>query len=129
MSEPVAFISHFAVKPGKRDDLRQLYQDSARRLEAEKPRTLVFLAYFNEAGTQVSFFHVFADAEALDLHFEGSDERARAAYVYLEPQGWEFYGRPSQAVLETMRHEAASAGVSLIVDTDYLGGFLRLGPS
>lgn len=129
MSEPIAFVSHFMVKPGKRDDVARLFQDVARRLEADKPRTLVFLAYFNETATQVSFLHVFADAESMDIHFQGSDERGRAGYEYVDPAGWEFYGRPSQQALETMRQAATSAGVTLSVEPDYLGGFLRLSSS
>jgi hypothetical protein len=62
----------------------------------------------------------------MDLHFEGADERARAAYEVLEPEGWEIYGTPSDQVLESMRQAAASAGVPLIVEPDYAGGFLRL---
>ena len=126
MSEPVAFISHFLVKQGKRHDVKQLFQDVSKRLEADKPRTLVFLAYLNETGTQVTFIHVFADAESMDIHFQGSDERGRAAYEFVDPAGWEFYGRPSQQALETMRQAATSAGVTLSVEPDYLGGFLRL---
>jgi len=126
MSEPIAFVSHFRVKQGKRDDVTRLFQEVSERLKAEKPRTLVFLAYFNETGTQVSFLHVFADAESMDIHFQGSDERGRAAYEYVDPAGWEFYGRPSAQALETMRQAATSAGVTLTVEPDYLGGFLRL---
>jgi len=48
MSEPIAFVSHFRVKQGKRDDVTRLFQDVSKRLEADKPRTLVFLAYLNE---------------------------------------------------------------------------------
>jgi len=125
MSEPVAFVSHFGVKPGKGYGLAKIFSESSTRLEEEKPRTLVFLAYFNETGTEVSFLHVFADAESMDLHFQGSDERAREAYEYLEPKGWELYGRPSQEALETLRQAASSAGVTLSVEADYLGGFLR----
>jgi quinol monooxygenase YgiN len=125
MSEPVAFISHFGVKPGKRNDFARIFQESAERLQADKPRTLVFLGYLNEAG-QASFLHVFADAESLDIHNQGSDERARAAYEYLEPKGWELYGRPSHEALETLQRAAASAGVELSVVSNYLGGFLRL---
>lgn len=126
MSEPITFISHFGVKAGKRDAFALLSHESAERLKADKPRTLVFLGYLNDTGTQVSFLHVFADAESLDVHFQGADERARAAYEYLEPKGWELYGRPSQQALETLQQAAASAGVTLSVEPDYLGGFLRL---
>lgn len=126
MSEPIAFLSHFTVKPGKGEDLKRLSSVASKQLEEDKPHTLVFLAFFNEDQTRVSFLHVFADSESMDIHFEGSDERAQAAYEYMEPAGWEFYGRPSQQALETMEQAANSAGVTLTVEPDYLGGFLRV---
>lgn len=129
MSEPIAFISHFAVKPGKGYGFAKVFAESSTRLEEGKPRTLVFLAYFNETGTEVSFLHVFAEAESMDLHFQGADERSRDAYEYLEPKGWELYGRPSPDALGTLRQAAASAGVTLSVEPEFLGGFLRLGLS
>ena len=61
------------------------------------PRTAVFLSFLDEEGSEVSFVHVFADSEAMDLHIEGADERARAAYEAIEPLGWEVYGTPSDA--------------------------------
>ena len=129
MAHPIVFISHFTLKPGKLDDLKQLAQEVATRLEAEKPRTLVFLHYLDDDGTQVTFVHVFADPEAMDLHLGGAQERSRVALEFMDPNGWEIYGRPSDASLETMRRAAASAEVPLTIQPDYLAGFLRLHPS
>ena len=129
MSEPVVFISHFGIKEGSLDDLGQLSEEVIENLRETKPRTVLFLAFVNHEGTEVSFLHAFPDAESMDLHFEGADERAKAAYQYLEPRGWEIYGRPSEAALESMRQAAAGARVPLTVLPDHLGGFLRLEPT
>jgi hypothetical protein len=126
MSEPIVFISHNQIKKGKLDDLKRVSGEVTTRLQADKPRTLVFLAFVDEGGTQATFAHVFADAESMDLHFEGADERSAAAYEYLNPAGWEIYGKPSKAVMEVMRQTAASVGVTLTVQPEYLAGFLRL---
>jgi hypothetical protein len=126
MSEPVVFISHFGIKEGKLDDLRRHSADVLAQLREDKPRTVLFLAYLDEQGTEVSFLHAFPDAESMDLHFEGVNERVAAAYEYLEPRGWEIYGRPNEKALEMMRQSAAAAGVTLTVLPDHLGGFLRL---
>jgi hypothetical protein len=88
----------------------------------------LFLAYLEEQGSEISFLHAFPDAESMDLHFEGVDERVAAAYQYLEPRGWEIYGWPNEGALDSMRQAATSAGVSLTVLPDHLGGFLRLQP-
>lgn len=129
MSEPVVFISHFAIKEGTLEDLRELSEEVIENLRQDKPRTVLYLAYLDDEGTQVSFLHAFLDAESMDLHFEGADERAKAAYQYLEPRGWEIYGRPSESAMGSMREAAAGAGVPLTVLPDHLGGFLRLEPA
>lgn len=129
MSEPVVFISHFGIKEGKLDDMRRHSADVFEQLHEAKPRTVLFLAYLDEEGSEVSFLHAFPDAESMDLHFEGVEERVAVAYQYLEPRGWEIYGRPSEGALDSMRQAAASAGVSLTVLPDQLGGFLRLQPA
>jgi hypothetical protein len=126
VAEPVFFVSHFRIKEGQLDVVRQMMGESMARLQAEKPRTVLFLSYLEaEVGT-ISFLHAFADAESMDLHFVGADERSRAAYQYLEPLGWELYGNPSSAALENLGKAAASAGVPLTRHPKYLGGFLRL---
>ena len=125
MPEPIVFVSHFRIKEGKLDALKRSYQESVQRLRSEKPRTLLFLGFIDKDESRVTFVHAFADAHALDLHFEGAGERARAAYELIEPEGWEFYGTPSDRVLEAMRREAAAAGVPLVHQPAYLGGFMR----
>lgn len=90
---------------------------------------MLFIAYVDDEGAEVSFLHAFPDAESMDLHFEGADERAKAAYQYLEPRGWEIYGRPSDGAMGSMREAATGTGVPLTVLPDHLGGFLRLQPA
>jgi hypothetical protein len=125
MAEAVAFVSHFRVKPGGLEDFRGVARAAMQRLEAEKPQTLVFLGFLDEDRGTVSWLHVFADQGALDVHIEGSDERARTIADLVEPIGWEVYGRPSEQVLETFRGLATSTGAALTIEPEFLGGFIR----
>jgi hypothetical protein len=126
MSEPIVFISHFRVKEGKLDAYTKLQRDTATLLLAEKPRTLVYLAYLTGNGEQVTILHGFADAESMDLHVQGVWERAKVAFELLQPDGWEIYGKPSEPVVDQMREAAATFGVSLTLQPEYVAGFLRL---
>jgi hypothetical protein len=126
MSEPVVFISHFKVKEGKLDHLKRLAGEVERSLREDKPRTVAWLVDLNEDGTKVTFVHCFPDADSMDLHFEGSDERTATVYEFVEPDGFEIYGRPSGRALETMRQAAAGSGVSLTIRHELVGGFLRM---
>lgn len=125
MSEPIVFISHFRVKAGQLEAFRTYFRNGAAGLQAEKPQTIAFLAYLDETGARASILHLFPDASAMDLHFEGAEERSRTAYEFLEPDGWEIYGTPSRAALGMMRERASAAGVSLVVQPENIGGFLR----
>ena len=125
MSEPIVFITHHKLKEGKLGAFREMNQEALQRLEQQKPTTLAQLAYLGEDGAELSFIHLFPDAEAMDLHFEGVQERAKQAYEFMEPMSMEIYGSPSDAVLERMK-QIAESGVTVRIDTDHLGGFLRL---
>ena len=125
MSEPIVFISHFRIKEGRFDALKQRALDTADGLQLEKPRTILFLSYVDEDRSTISFLHAFADADAMDVHFEGAADRSKAALEFIEPVGWEFYGSPSAVALETMRQAATAAGATLTVQPEYLAGFLR----
>jgi hypothetical protein len=127
MSEPIVFISHHRIKPGKLEALKALTKEIWAGMETEKPRTLVNLAYINEEGTEVAFLHAFADVEAMALHWQGADERTQQAYQYIEPIGFEIYGSPGEQILEGMRGEATD-GVTLTLVPEFLTGFLRLAP-
>jgi hypothetical protein len=126
MPEPIFFLSRFRVRQGGLEALRRITRDVTPQLETEKPRTVLFLSYLNSDDGVISFLHAFADAESMDLHFVGADERSRAAAEHMEPLGWEIYGKPSTAALAAMQQAAASSGVSLALYPEYLAGFLRL---
>jgi quinol monooxygenase YgiN len=126
MSDPVVFISHFRIKQDKVEALERLSIETTDRLRSEKPRTALFLSYTDEDQVVISFLHAFADADALDAHFEGAAERARIALEFLEPVGWEFYGKPSGAALESVRQAATASGATFKVEPKYVAGFLRL---
>lgn len=125
MAEPIVFISHFRIKAGEWDAYRGLQQQVAAAIEADKPRTMVFLAHSDADGSETTITHVFPDAEAMAHHFEGSDERSRAAAEVMEPTGWEIYGSPGPAALGAIKQAAESSGVALRHVPAFVGGYLR----
>ena len=127
MSEPIVLISHVRVRAGRLDAVKQISRAISEQLEEQQPRTLAQLLYLDEQGSQMTVVYVFADAESMELHFEGADERARTAAEYLDVAGFEIYGQPSEAVLESLREAAAAAEAPVTIQAEHLAGFLRLG--
>jgi quinol monooxygenase YgiN len=127
MSEPIVFISNQRIKPGQLEGYKQYYQRVAEFTEANKPGTVVHLAYLNEAGTEATVVHVFPDAQAMEAHMRGIGKIAKKAAEFMEVVRWEIYGRPSNAVLEGML-KIAGPKVTLSIKTQPIGGYLRLKP-
>lgn len=125
MANPIVFISHNRVREGQLSRLRRLMAEGTPALEAEKPRTLAFLAYLDKGESELTIIHAFADGTAMDAHMEGVVERSAASFEFIESRGFEIYGRPSGAVLQMMAAAAGAAGIELKVHPEFVDGFLR----
>lgn len=124
MPGPIVFISHNRVKPGRLAELGELSRAVFAAIETDKPATAAFLGFVDEDESEVTFIHVFADADGFERHVEGSDERTEAAYEFIEPGSIELYGEITETVLTVFRR-MAEAGVEVKVQPDLIGGFLR----
>jgi hypothetical protein len=108
------------------EDLRKYIQEGTPKLKESKPGTVLFLAYTSQDGGEVSFLHVFPNAQAMDDHLLGVAERTQSAYGLIQPRSFEIYAKPSSESLEIMKQNAAQAGAQLIISADFLDGYLRL---
>ena len=124
MTDPVVFIIRNRVKKGMFDDFRKHYRDGVPLTEADKPGTLVQLAYVDKDATQVDIVRLFPSAEAMDLHLQGADERSKAAYKFIEPASIEIYGTPSNFAMAMMK-KIAGSGIDVSVHPQFIGGFIR----
>jgi quinol monooxygenase YgiN len=124
MAEPIVFISHFKVKEGKLDGLKQHHQMVVEQIKAEKPGTLAFLHYLNEEGAEYSIIHVFPDADAFDRHTEGAGERAKASFEFIELISREVYGMPSDQILAMLKPRDGSGDTFNHMPQPF-GGYIR----
>ena len=124
MSKPIVYISHFRVKEGKLESLIQLNQKVTEQIKTNKPGTVAFLQYLNEEATELSIIHVFPDADSFDRHVAGVDERAKAAFEFIEPTRREVYGMPSNHVLAMLRPPDGS-GITFHIMPQSTSGYIR----
>lgn len=125
MSEPIVYISHSKVKEGKLDALRGSYRETVKLIEADKPGTLVHLAFLNEEGSEVTIVHLFPNADAMDLHLQGAGERVKEWSESAKVERVEIYGMPSEAVLERVLGLVGS-GVAVSHSPQNVGGYIHL---
>lgn len=126
MADPVVFISHATVKAGMLDSLRGRSLEMFHVLQAQKPGTVLHYGYTNDDESELSFVHVFPDADAMDAHFEGAGDRAESAADYITTYRFEVYGNASAEALGMLEQ---APGVDLVVRPGGFGGYMRLGAS
>jgi quinol monooxygenase YgiN len=124
MSEPIIFIAHQRVKPGKAEEYKQIYQKVGEWMQANKPQTAAHIAYVSEDGTEASVVHIFPDVEALEKHMQNLGDVGAKAFTLMEIVGFDVYGTPSKMVLESMLKMVPGAKVNL--RSQPAGGYIRL---
>jgi quinol monooxygenase YgiN len=124
MAGPIVFISHQRVKPGRFDEFAAFFAEGSKAIEADKPGTVVFLAFTDLERGETRIVHVFPDAAAMDRHMQGADERSARAYEFLEPLEIDVYGAPSDGVVSEIK-ALAGQGVTVTPMPELIGGYLR----
>jgi hypothetical protein len=118
------FIIRHRIKEGMLDDFNNHYMKSIPLTEKGKPGTIIQLAYINDDSTEVDVVRIFPNAEALDLQFQGADQRTKTTYKFIEPISIEIYGTPNKTAIEMMK-KIAGSGVDVSVKSKFIGGFSR----
>jgi hypothetical protein len=126
MSSPFIFIATNRLKAGQLDRERKRVPGLVEFIEASEPRLIAFNEYVNEAADEVTVVQIHPDAASMEAHMEIVHERALAAYAETLDATIriQVFGRPTDAILETLREQAGS-GVEISVDGEHLGGFTR----
>jgi len=125
MTGPIVFISHFKIKEGKLNDVKQLSENVSNFIEANRPGTVAFLQFTNVDGTELSILHVFPDADAFDKHLEGAGERSNKAFEVIIPTRRELYGQPSDQAVAMLTPPEGS-DIIFKQMSDLAAGYIRL---
>lgn len=125
MTGPIVFISHFKIKEGKLDDVKQLSENVSNFIEANRPGTAAFLQFTNAEGTELSILHVFPDADAFDKHLEGAGERSNKAFEIIVPTRRELYGQSSDQAMAMLTPPEGS-DIIFKQMSDLTAGYIRL---
>jgi hypothetical protein len=125
MDAPIVFISRFRIADGRAGDFAKMMSGAFGMIGEAKPRTALFAAYVDDQRAEARIVHVFPDADAMTVHFAGSEERSQSLGDLAAYTGFEVYGAAPQAAVDQLRREAAAAGVAVTLLPEPIGGFLR----
>lgn len=110
MSEPVIYIDHSTIRPGRIDELRQGVSDLVSFIRAREPQLLHYGFYLDEETSQMTVVAVHPDTASVERHMEVGGAAFRELGDALVMTGIEVYGPASERMLTQLRAKAADLG-------------------
>jgi len=126
MSAPFILITSHRINEGELEDYLELNRQYMEFVKANDPSLTEFHVYINEQQTEVSYVHVFVDADTADVHLQASREWIGRGLELTETIRLEVYGGTPGPVLQQALGAQSELGVPLSIEAEYLGGFGRL---
>ena len=125
MSEPFIVVSSWRIKEGKLEELRRFQRKLTEIIKAKEPQLIAFNAFLNEDRTEMTSIQVHPNAASMDFHMQVLKETLGDAMSsvadFVEPKGIEYYGTPSESLLES----TSGRGGNLSTKPIHLDGFTR----
>jgi hypothetical protein len=126
MSQPIIYVDTSEVRPGRFEELKAAMDDLARFVQTNEPQLLAYNVYFTEDGTRMSVVHINPDSASLELHLKVAGPKFPPIAEFIRMQSIDLYGRPADALVETLRQKAQMLGTDVVRIHDPHAGFVRL---
>jgi quinol monooxygenase YgiN len=129
MSDPLVVIDSSEIVDGKLEELKTALAELVEFVEANEADPIAYNVYFDEDGTRMTVLQVHPSSASMELHLEAAGPVFRKFTELVKLARVDFYGRPSDALLEQMRQKAQLLGNAPVVVNELHEGFVRFGPA
>jgi hypothetical protein len=127
MAEPVVYIDHSEIRPGRLEEVRQAIPGLVGFIDEHEPRLIFYGFYIDEQASAMTVVAVHPDSESLELHLEIGGPQFRKLAESIDLRSIEVYGQPSATALNQIRQKADMLGEGArVVVRDLQAGFARL---
>jgi len=130
MSAPIVYIDRSVIRPGALEELTSGIEDLVEFIEAREPQLLYYGFHLDRENSRMTVVSVHPDSASLELHLEVGAAKFRELGGFIDLQGIEVFGEPSEVVLEQLRAKARDLGDSgSVVIRPRDVGFARFQPT
>ena len=128
MADPILVVDTSEIESGNVAEVKRLFADIVAFVEEHESEPLVYSVYFDEAGTQMTVAQIHPSSESMERHLDVAGPLFRPLAGLLTLTRVDFYGKPSERLLEQTRRKAELLGGAAVVVNELHAGFMRLGP-
>lgn len=128
MSDPIVVIDSSAIREGKLEELKTALKELVEFVDANEAEPIAYNIYFDAGGTRMTVVQIHPSSASMEFHMKVAGPVFRKFTELLKLSRVDFYGNPSEAVLEQMREKAQLLGNAPVVVNELHAGFARFGP-
>jgi hypothetical protein len=127
MTEPVVYIDHSEIRPGRLEEVRQAIPGLVGFIDEREPRLIFYGFYIDEQALAMTVVAVHPDSASLESHLEIGGPQFRKLAEFIDLRSIEVYGQPSATALNQIRQKADMLGEGArVVVRELQAGFARL---
>jgi hypothetical protein len=126
MTEPLIAVDSSQIREGKLDAVKAGVAELAEFVEANEPEMIVYSIYLDEEAGRMTVVQIHPNSASMERHMEIAAPVFRKFAGLLLMTRVDFYGTPSEALLERTRQKAELLGSAPVVVNELQAGFARL---
>ena len=118
-------IDSSEIREGKIDELKTGLAELVEFVEANEPEPIAYSIYIDEAGSRMTVVQIHPSSESMEVHMKLAGPIFQKFTELVVLSRIDFYGTPSDALLEQMRQKAEMLGNARLVVNELHAGFAR----
>ena len=124
--DPIVVIDTSTIRQGKLDEVKAAVDELVAFVEENEADVISYQIYVDGDGGQMTVLQIHPSSRSMELHMEMASPVFRRFRGLLELARVDFYGQPSDGLLEQMRKKAKMLGDAPVVVNNLHAGFSRL---
>lgn len=125
MPEPIVVVDTSEVSEGKLEELKTAFGELVEFVQTAEADPIAYGVYLSEDGARVTVVQIHPSSAAMEYHLEVAGPLFRRFSHLLELARVDFYGQPSEALVDLMRRKAKLLGNAPVVVNQQHAGFTR----
>jgi hypothetical protein len=126
-ADPIVAIDSSEIREGKLDELKRGLTELVEFVEANEAEPIAYRIYIDEEGRRMTVIQIHPSSASMELHMRLAEPIFRKLADFVVLSKVDFYGTPSDALLEQMRQKADLLGNAPVVVNELHAGFARFG--
>jgi hypothetical protein len=126
MTELLIAVDSSEIREGKLDAVKAGLAELAEFVEANAPEVIAYSIYLDEEAARMTVVQIHPSSASMELHLEIAAPVFRKFAGLLDLMRVDFYGTPSEALLERTRQKTELLGRAPVVVNELHAGFARI---